>query len=120
MKQICLIIMTVVTENSAVSWFTKENVTFLIAIVSFLMSALTWIREFWLRRKTIDVTVIDYADRRDIHGVLQFYFLFQNRSSIPAYISKIELEVNEDVYCCELEPKLIKKIAVSDLTVTTP
>ena len=87
--------------------FSKENVTFLIAVAGFFMSSLTWLKEFWSKRNALDLSIIDY--KKYENGVVQFYIQFHNKSSIPASISKVDLELREKWYTCELEPKLIKK-----------
>lgn len=87
--------------------FSKENVTFLIAVAGFFMSALTLLKEFWGRRNSLELTIIDYKTYRT--GIAQFYIQIQNKSSLPASVSKIVFEFRENWYTCELEPKLIKK-----------
>ncbi len=87
--------------------FSKENITFVIAVAGFLMSALSWLKEFWQKRNAIDLVIIDYANPK--RSIVQFYLQFQNKSSMPASVSMIEVESKGNDYSCELEPKLIKE-----------
>lgn len=85
----------------------KEHITFLIAVAGFFMSALSWLKEFWQKRNAIDLVIIDYANPK--RSIVQFYLQFQNKSSMPASVSMIEVESKGNDYSCELEPKLIKE-----------
>ena len=92
-------------------------ITFWIAVAGFLMSAVTWIRDFWMRRNSIELTVLDYTQRSG--GILQFFLLFQNKSTVPASVSKLLALCGDNWYACELEPKMIKKTP-SGYEVKTP
>lgn len=82
-------------------------ITFIIAVAGFLMSLATWLRELVLYRNRIDLEIIDYTQYRDI---LQFFLRFRNKSSLPAYIAKISISSDKELWHdCELEPKRIKK-----------
>ncbi len=83
-------------------------ITLGIAVAGFLMAALTWIRDFWIRRNSIKLTVLDYARRGE--DVMQFFLLFQNISTLPASISQLLVSCGGSWYPCELEPKMIKRL----------
>jgi len=92
-----------------------EWVTFGIAVLGFVMSSLSWLRELWLRRNRIELTVIDYAH---VHNNTQFYLSLCNKSTLPASIAKISVKLDGTWYDCKLEPQLIKQI--SSYTAMTP
>ena len=83
-----------------------QYVTFYIAVLGFAMSSLSWLRELWLRRNRIDLTVIDYTQ---VRNVTQFYLSLRNKSTLPASIAKISVKMDGVWVDCKLEPKPIKE-----------
>lgn len=83
-----------------------ERVTFLIAIASFLMSAISWGRELWFRRNRVDLSVIDYCSYS--RTCVQFYLRFHNRSTLPASVSCVTVRIGDTELVCELDQKHIR------------
>ena len=93
-----------------------EKITFSLAVISFVMSSVTWFREFWMRRNRIKINILDYSWPLK---TTQFLMLIQNKSTLPASISKISVQFGEKWFDCELEPKKIKTILPETL-ITSP
>lgn len=93
-----------------------EFVTFGIAIAGFFMSLTTWIREFWMRRNRIEVSVLDYSWPL---GTVHLFVLLQNKSTLPASVAKISVKLDGKWFDCELDPKKIKEIPGAGL-ITSP
>lgn len=89
-----------------------EKITFLIAVAGFFMSAITWVREWLHRRNNLALSIIDYGIYKNkTGGIIQFFLIIQNKSSLPVAIAKISIQLDEEWYDCKLEPTLIKEIS---------
>ena len=85
-------------------WFQdRNNITFLISVIGFILTTYQLIRNVILSRENYVISVIDYVKRRD--DCIQFLFGIENRSSYPLCISEITFYG----ITCELERKAIRQ-----------
>ena len=95
---------------------TRDNITFLIAVLSFFMSSLSILIQFVNSRRKINFDILDHV-YVPIHQVNQVFCLLQNNSSAAITITSISIHFEKNYYC-ELFPKLIRK--TPSATLKTP
>lgn len=91
----------------------KENITFLIAVLGFALSASKWFYDAWKTRKNLAVTVdfnsssaCTYMSSQHLNST--FAFAFVNKSANPIAVTCICIESNgENEYRCELTPQFV-------------
>ncbi len=74
-----------------------------LTILSFIMSAATWLLTAYSRSIRLSCSVSDY--RKYDQGVLQLFLYIQNNSEKPMTISGISLIIDNQKYPCELVEK---------------
>lgn len=83
-------------------WFCdRDNITFLIAVISFLLTTYQLVRNAVLSKENYKVSAIDYAKRRN--DCVQFLLCVENLSKSPLCISEITFYGTT----CELTKKAI-------------
>lgn len=87
------------------SFFTKENITFVLAVIGSIGTILNFIYTYLSSRKRIDIQVLDYTS---IFNVVQLFMYIQNQSRSPICISCISLIIDDKEIPCELIPKKIR------------
>lgn len=80
------------------SFFTKGNITLLLAILGSIGSVSSWIYTFYKNRKNINMTIIGYkySDSKS----LLLYAMFENKSRLPIAITGICVEINNIYHSC--------------------
>lgn len=73
-----------------------EWITFSIAVVGFLMSLATWIHEFWVNQKHLDVSIA-HSFYEEAH--IYVLFLFTNKSKQPISITNGSLLLRDGSMC---------------------
>lgn len=91
-----------------------------LTILSFIMSAATWILTAYNRSIRISCNISDF--RKYDHGILQLFLYIQNNSEKSMTISGISLIINSQKYPCELVEKKIRSVngSVSQSTPSFP
>lgn len=87
------------------SLFTKENITFVLAVVGSLGTIFNFVYAYFSSRRHIDMHILDYSSY--LH-VVQFFIYIQNQSRSPICISCISLQLDGQEISCELIPKKIR------------
>ena len=83
---------------------TGEKVTFVIAVVGFLMSAMSWISTWWNGRKRLDVRVEDFDNYDCVSSGKKWAYLYitlliSNHSTNDISIYSMSLEGTESIIC---------------------
>lgn len=86
--------------------FTKDNITFVLALIGSVGTVLGWIYTFITSQRKIDIEIYDYTSY--IGKIAQFFIHFQNQSFLPICIMSVTLVYNGVETCCELIPKKIR------------
>lgn len=81
---------------------TKENITFLIAVISFCLSVFSLIKSAIQNRESYEIKLIDYATRKK--DIVQFMVVILNYSANP--LSIVSFSAGETT--CELVSKAIR------------
>lgn len=79
-----------------------------LTILSFIMSAATWLLTAYSRSIRLSCSVSDY--RKYDQGILQLFLYIQNNSEKPMTISGISLIIDNQKYPCELVEKKIRTV----------
>jgi hypothetical protein len=82
----------------------RENITFVIAVAGFAMSAASWVFTLVTQHKKIAITVSRW---NCIEDVCFFYIGIENRSRLPISITKVELQTGDTWVTCTLHPEFI-------------
>ena len=95
--------------------FTRDNITFVLALIGSLGTFFNGIKHFLASRVKFDVKIFDI---RYSNGIAQIYLDVRNLSINPIAISSISIKVDQKLYPCDL---LQKKIRYSgDILYMTP
>lgn len=82
----------------------KDNITLIIAVLGFVMSLITWVKNSVMQRKKLIGKVLgikSYADVTFIH------LLLENKSILPISVTWIALKCNDESYPCTPLPVLV-------------
>ena len=82
----------------------QNNVTFLIAVVSFALSSGSWIQTWIKRRKRLKFTIQEARARDD---VLFFFLQIENESELPIAITRIQVLVDGNFIDCTAIPEFV-------------
>lgn len=86
------------------TWLTMQNVTFAIAVVGFLMSLASWIKDFISQRQNLAGHILGMKSYADVTYI---YLELENRSRLPVAVTSIDLIFNHSIYTCTAIPKLV-------------
>ena len=92
------------------SFFTKENISFSIAVIGFILSLYNFFKSIWRNRSKIRFRCKScHIGKTEQRNLVYFQFAFENCSQLPISISRIFLHINEDQ--CEFNwvPEFILK-----------
>ena len=87
------------------SFFTRENITFILAVIGSLGTIFNFAYTYFSSRRRIDMQILDYSSHLN---VVQFFMYIQNQSRSPICISCISLQLDDKEISCELIPKKIR------------
>lgn len=99
------------------NWFlsNQQSITFLIAVIGFLISITLSLHRFFLYRKNFSLSVIDYAQKPSSEWKTHLFILIHNKSSQPLFISSIKLQCTSQGKLfwreCGLMPQLVRETA---------
>lgn len=79
--------------------------SFLLSLLAFIMSSITWVVHAFQHSTHFSVQVIDFVAYSD--NIL-FFLYFQNNSSSPITVSGISYITPDKKYPCELVPKVLR------------
>ena len=89
-------------------FMSKENITFILAIIGSVGAMISGFRAFWLSRVNLNLKI---DDCKRINHVTQFFILFENKSTNPISISEVAIAHDGKLFPCDL---LCKKIRSTD------
>ena len=92
-------------QKFAICYLTKENITFLLALLGSIGAVIQAFLHFLSTRKKIEIQIVDY---RAVQKVIQFFIHVQNQSRSPICISSISICYDKNEIYCELIPKKIR------------
>ena len=82
----------------------QNNVTFLIAVLSFFLSSASWIYTWIKRRKRLKFTIQEARARDD---VLFFFLQIENESELPIAITRIQVLIDGKFIDCTAIPEFV-------------
>lgn len=82
-------------QQFLLSFFTKENITLIIAVFGALGTIVNWILNFYHTRKNIDIKIIKISHMN--HSLLTFITI-QNKSRLPISINCITAQIEGHSY----------------------
>lgn len=83
---------------------TTSQVTFWIAIAGFLMSLISWIKDFATQHKRLSARIMYLGtSSRSAH----MYLMIENKSRLPISITGVELILDKQAYPCVPFPKIV-------------
>ena len=89
------------------SLFTKENITFFLAVIGSIGSICEFLYHFIVSRKHLDFEILDF---RATYQPLQLFIYVQNQSKAPITISCVSIRYENHEYYCEVVPKKVRSI----------
>ena len=92
-------------QKFVVSHLTKENITFLLALLGSIGTVIQAFLHSLSTRNKINFKIDDY---RSVQKVFQFFIHVQNQSRSPICISSISICYDKNEIYCELIPKKIR------------
>lgn len=92
--------------SSLISFFTKENITFVLAVIGSVGTIISWFFYWATTRRHVEVEIFDYSSHWG--RIAQLFIHFQNQSRSPICIVSVSLLFNGKEVCCELVPKKIR------------
>lgn len=92
-----------------------QNIYNLMAIIGFFLSAMLSLRLFIQSRKNVHIEIIDC---QRINGYLQLFVYIQNKSSMPLYVSSIQVIATPNNKPCHLMPKPLENATNKNLITT--
>lgn len=92
------------------SFFTKENITFILAVIGSVGSICEFFYHFIASRKHLDFEILDF---RTTYSPLQLFIYTQNRSQTSITVSCVSILHEGHEYYCEMIPKKIRSVAES-------
>ena len=102
-------------QDLIIPYFSRENITFLLALFGSIGTALQAFFHFLSARKKVKIQILD---SRYVFQVAQFFIYIQNQSNSPICISSISICYDEKELFCELIPKKIR--GKDDLLICSP
>lgn len=86
-------------------YFTKENITFLLALIGSIGSVTGWFYTYVVNKKKISIRIIAYTVKSNI---ILSYLSFENLSRSPISLTSISIKVNGVFYPCRHIPQKVK------------
>lgn len=84
--------------------FTKENITFILALIGSLGTIVNWLRLFIVNNKNFNIRPVAYRSKDNI---TLFYLLFENKSRMPISITELSVQINGVYYPCRYLPEIV-------------
>lgn len=103
--------MNPVSNNEISTLFTRENITFILALVGSIGTVSGWVYSFATSRKNISINVIAYSALQD---KVLFYLSLANKSRLPISITALSVQIDGVYYPCKHIPQ---KVASTQRTV---
>lgn len=85
-------------------WINQQNITFAIAVISFFMSLLSWIKEFYTHRRKLKFEIVGIKSYTDVTFI---YLSIINCSRSPISITKISLLLDDVKCACTPTPVIV-------------
>lgn len=86
------------------SYFTKENITFMLALIGSLGTITGWIYTYISTRKNINMRVVAYSAK---DNKMLLYLSFENKSRLTISITDLALKVEDTYYSCRHIPQRV-------------
>lgn len=87
-----------------VSIFTKENITFVLALIGSLGTIATWLFSYISNKRNISIRPIAYNSK---DNKILFYLSFENRSRLPISITALSILLDGAYYPCRYQPQRV-------------
>ena len=87
-----------------VSIFTKENITFVLALIGSVGTNTTWLFSYISNKRNISIRPIAYNSKNNI---ILFYLFFENRSRLPISITALSILLDGTCYPCRYQPEKV-------------
>ncbi len=87
-----------------VTIFTKENITFVLALIGSVGTIATWIRSYIINKRNVIIRPI--ANKSKDNKIL-LYLFFENRSRLPISITAISVLFDGVYYPCRYQPQKV-------------
>lgn len=85
-------------------WFTRQNITFAIAVMGFLLSLASWVKDYFSQRKKFRCEILGIKSYADVTFI---NLMITNHSRVPIAITRISLLVDGKTYVCSSLPVLV-------------
>lgn len=86
------------------TYLTKENITFILAVIGSFGTITGWIYAYITTRKKLNLRVFAYTFKEE---KALFYLSFENKSRLPISITDLALKINETYYSCKHIPQRV-------------
>lgn len=88
-----------------IEYLTRDNVTFILALIGSIGTAYSVIMTFYWHRISIDFDIVEYCPSKD---ALVAYMSFTNNSRLPISITDVRIWCDCIPYSCTHTPEIVK------------
>lgn len=85
-------------------WLNQQNITFVIAVLSFFLSLSSWVRDYYVHRQKLKFEITGIKSYADVTFI---YLIVTNCSRSPVSITQIALLMDDAKYACASNPVLV-------------
>lgn len=90
--------------NAFPAFFTRDNLTFILACIGSFGTITGWIYTYVTTKKNFQIRVIAYNSKQN---VALFYLAFENRSRLPISITALSVHIDGVYYPCKYIPQKV-------------